>query len=51
MPIPIAGLLSGAAKIAGATRSRGSGAKLAGSILKKKKRIRHKNLKAVVLLR
>ena len=36
MPIPIAGLLSGAAKIAGATRSRGSGAKLAGSIVKRK---------------
>ena len=36
MPIPIAGLLSGAAKITGATRSRGSGAKLAGSIVKRK---------------
>ena len=36
MAVPIAGLLSGAAKIAGATRSRGSGAKLAGSIVKRK---------------
>ena len=35
MAVPIAGLLSGAAKIAGATRSRGSGAKLAGSIVKR----------------
>ena len=35
MAVPIAGLLSGAAKIAGATRSRGSGAKLAGNIVKR----------------
>ena len=35
MAVPIAGLLSGAVKIAGATRSRGSGAKLAGSIVKR----------------
>ena len=35
MPVPIAGLLSGATKIVGATRSRGSGTKLAGSIVKR----------------
>ena len=35
MAVPIAGLLSGAAKIVGAARSRGSGAKLAGSIVKR----------------
>ena len=35
MAVPIAGLLSGASKIAGATRSRGSGAKLAGNIVKR----------------
>ena len=35
MAVPIAGLLSGTAKIVGAARSRGSGAKLAGSIVKR----------------
>jgi len=35
MAVPIAGLLSGAAKIAGSARPRGSGAKLAGSIVKR----------------
>ena len=35
MAVPIAGLLSGTTKIVGAARSRGSGAKLAGSIVKR----------------
>jgi len=44
MAVPIAGLLSGAAKIAGATRSRGSGAKLAGSIVKREPKKTEENL-------
>ena len=43
MAVPIAGLLSGATKIAGATRSRGSGAKLAGNIVKREPRKTEEN--------
>ena len=44
MAVPIAGLLSGAAKIAGDARSRGSGAKLAGSIVKREPKKTEENL-------
>ena len=44
MAVPIAGLLSGTSKIVGAARSRGSGAKLAGSIVKREPKKTEENL-------
>ena len=44
MAVPIAGLLSGAAKIVGDSRSRGSGAKLAGNIVKREPKKTEENL-------